>query len=370
MGAWNTIPAVNVEPRLFGLNTQDWPVRSVTSGGNGSSPPAFNFGLMSTYGCNDLHWGRIHTADGTFNWTKLDTFVNTAQSLGKEVCYVMSGCPQWLAQPAQQATNDPWGLPGGGSYPTDLSKIDQFVSALLARYNSVSKKIQYVQLFNEPQFSGSGYFWGTATQYVDMLYRTKSAILGIDSTMVVISAPAISTPDEITWWNAVGPVSGKRGIDCFTAVGTHPYYSVPFGRSGRGTFLGLGVGGLSVLRKNLKLAGFVGEPNFYATEYGFSSNNTDGVISSLFALPPADRRRYIQQVFISAAVSNLRTLALFSYGNTFGNCTGDLVTDPNGVIAGINDAYQALVGKTIVAWRTTGQESVGVLFSDGTIYEP
>lgn len=360
-----------IEKNLFGLNSQDWPVRGVTSGGNGSSPPVFPFGMFSTYGCNDLHWGRLNPADGVYNWTALDTFVSAAESRGSEVLYVIAGCPTWLAQTADVARNDPWGLAGGGSVPTNLTKLQAFCTSLIGRYNSGGvRRIKYVQLFNEPQFGTlTGYFWGTAPQYVDMLSAAYTALVAADPQLVVISAPAIVRSEEIAWWNAIGTVSGSKGVNCFNAVGTHPYFASPIGTSGRGGFDGLGVGGLNVLQAQLVAAGRSERLDVYATEYGLSSNSSDGVVTEFFTRTAADRSSYVQRVFAAAAVHGLKTLCLFSYGNTYGNCIGDLVSDAEGVLNGISVAYTNMAGRTLVGWSAGLNGTITIHFGDGPPWE-
>ena len=61
------------------------------------------------------HWGAIHTAVDTYDWTLLDQLVDKAA--GKTIVYTIGGCPRWLAKYPDNPHYAPWLGPGSNSMP-------------------------------------------------------------------------------------------------------------------------------------------------------------------------------------------------------------------------------------------------------------
>lgn len=355
------------------MNSRDWPLRAPTSGGNGSSAPSFSFGTYSNYDCNATHWGALHTAANTINWANIDSIVTSMRAIGvNNGVYVVYGCPTFLAQAGQAAVAGPFGGLGEGSYPTDLAQLTYFCNQFKARNAGTwGGFFTAVQLFNEPEggnFSGTAsnlnFYWGTATQYVDMLATAYAALTG--SGVAILSPGTYSMTTFATWLAALGPVTGKYGYECFDAVASHPYHAMPNGTyAARGDFQTLSSGGIKNIKAVLQPYGKQ-NADIYFTEYGLDSSASTGVIAAFLASPEATRKQKISRLIMAAARSGAKSISMYSYGGS--QLVGDLATDTNGVGLGVQEAYDAISGKTIVSggWYSDGREQL--TFSDGTTY--
>jgi hypothetical protein len=355
------------------MNSRDWPIRAPTSGGNGDVDPIFNFGHYSNYDCNALHWRSLHTATNTIDWTNVNALVTAMQGRGvSSGTFAIYGCPTFLAQAGQESVAGPFGGLGEGSYPTNLAQLTYFCQQFAARNISAWGGFwRNIQLFNEPEggsFSGtasaSNFFWGSATQYVDMLYTAYSALKAADPTLVLLCPGTYNMTVLATWLSATGPVTGKLGHETFDAVATHPYHAVPNGAySGRGDFTTLAQGGLTTFRNALAPYGKSGV-DFYATEYGIDSSASTGVVANFLALSAANRAKEITRRCMAAARSGLKTFAPYSYGGS--QLVGDLPHDTTGSALGYKNAYDGMAGKTINAGGYYPDGREWLQFTDGT----
>lgn len=363
-----------VFPSFFGINSQDWPVRAGASGG---ATPSFSFGTFGTFDCNALHWRSLHTSTDTFSWADLDTTVNTAFASGKEVIYAVYGCPTFLASTGA-AQAGPYGGLGEGAYPSNLAQLTAFCTALMQRYNSGGvRKIHAVQLFNEPDFTGTPaagrFFWGTRPQYVDMLWTAYSALKAADPGIICLTPGTFSVSNATTgmdqWINQTGTVNPSvHGYDCFDAVATHPYHVRPnstYGGFGGG-FSGITLGGTKVFQALLSQYG-KGSVKFYATEYGISGSASDQETIDFNAQPSEFKRLFIARLCCSAMLSGVDRLLLWGWGNASNLC-GELASDPAGAILGWQQAYDNTVGKTLIGGGHFPDGRMSLIFSDGSSY--
>lgn len=362
---------IEVPARFFGLNSQDWPSTA-------ASAPAFTFGAYANYDNSRTHWRSLHTASNTINWANLDTVVTAMQARGvTDGTYVLYGCPTFLAQAGQAGTAGPYGGLGEGSFPTDLTQLTYFCQQFAARNASTwGGFFKRVQLFNEPEggnFSGTAsnanFYWGSATQYVDMLWTAYSALKAAAPSLVLLTPGTYSMTTFATWLAAAGTANPTRlGRDCFDAVALHPYHATPNPTySGRGDFFGLFSGGIGQARTVLAANGRTGL-DFYATEYGFDSSGSTGVVAAFLALSADERAKRIKRTFMSAARNGFKHLCMWSYGNA-NNLCGDLAGDTTGVIPALSEVYSAMAGKTVVRGGYYGDGRERLEFSDGTSYE-
>jgi len=366
---------------FFGLNSQDWPVRAVTSGGNGTTAPSFRFGTFGTHDCSALHWAALHPSDGVFNWAAMDALVAEMQTRQDgSVLFSLYGTPTWLAQPSQAGVSAPYGHLGGGSYPTDLSKLVQFCTALMTRYNGGGdRNIKYVQLWNEPEnstpFDGvasfNEFWFGTATQFVDTIATAYAALKAADPGIVCLSPGTYSAPVFTTWNNSQGPITGKFGRECYDAVAGHAYHGSPNNvYEGYGPIETINQGGLRRMRVALEDSGNQNNLDQYVTEWGIDSASyaASPKTQAFMGQTPEYRATFYTRLFVNAALRGYEVFAPFSYGNTFGNCAGNLADDPLGIELGWERAYTALVGKTIVGGTCDTFGVFRVRFSDGTVF--
>jgi hypothetical protein len=135
---------------------------------------------------NFVHWGAVHVAPYTFDFTRLDALVNTARSQGAtNLCYVMSHTPTWLSTTPDGTSHAPW-LNAGGNYPPyDLAHWDEYVRTVMERYRG---RIQSYQVWNEPQ---NKWFWypRQMASVAEMTRRAYRIGRDVDPALRIVSAP-------------------------------------------------------------------------------------------------------------------------------------------------------------------------------------
>ena len=95
-----------------------------------------------------VHWGAIHTAPDTYDWSVLDALV--AKAAGKTIVYVIGACPRWLAKYPDNPHYAPWLGPGSNSMPYSLDEANKFAWNLATRYKG---RIKAYEVWNEPQLA-------------------------------------------------------------------------------------------------------------------------------------------------------------------------------------------------------------------------
>lgn len=137
-------------------------------------------------------WAQINTADGVYNWTLLDEWLNDARNnhVG-QVMYTFGETPQWASShPNDQSCA--W-APGECDPPKDLNpdgsgpdQIWQNYVAAIAAHSAGT--IKYWEIWNEPK---NAYYWnGTVAQLVRMAKDARSVILSIDPQAVMLTPPS------------------------------------------------------------------------------------------------------------------------------------------------------------------------------------
>lgn len=347
-----------------------------------TSAPSLSVKQWSNFDNNRTHWRTLHTASNTINWGNLDTAVANAKAAGiTDGLYVLYGCPTFLAQAADNATAGPYGGQGEGSYPTDLAQLTYFCQQFAARNASTwGNFFRRVQLFNEPEgtsgpFTGTNrgagnFYWGTAAQYVNMLWTAYSALKGGDATLEVLSPGCYDMTVFATWLDTqgtTGSATGKYGYECFDGVALHPYHAAPNGTySARGDFATLPKGGVNAARALMVARGRQGL-RFHATEFGFDSNGGSAIITAFLALTAAERKQRMARTIVSAVRNGFSTFLAWSFENA-GNYCGQIGSDSTGVDAGFNEAAAAIAGKTITAGGYYFDGREWLQFSDGSSY--
>jgi len=151
-------------------------------------------------------WAQINTANGIYDWTLLDEWLNDAAKFGvTDVMYTFGMTPQW----ASSDPNDPvcsWG-PGECDPPKDLNpdgsgpdQIWQNYVAAIATHSA--GRIKYWEVWNEPK---NLFYWnGTIAQLVRMAKDARSVILGIDPQAVMLTPPSHG-PWQTLYFAAGGP---------------------------------------------------------------------------------------------------------------------------------------------------------------------
>ncbi len=136
---------------------------------------------------NQTTWSSIETAQNVFDWTKLDSAVNTARGNGvSDILMVLAGTPAW-------ATDNPTSggaagvLQGAAGMPKDLADWDDWVRQVATRYKG---KITAYQPWNEANLVT--FSTGTPKQMAQLTKRAYDIIKSIDPTATVV-APSTGT---------------------------------------------------------------------------------------------------------------------------------------------------------------------------------
>lgn len=337
-----------IGPEFFMLNAQDWPTRTGLSGG---AAPRVSFGRFATFDNQTLHWRSMHTGPGQYVWSEMDKVV-AAIPAACRIVYCMYGTPRWLAG---DAVAGPYGGIGEGAPPTDIAQASAFMTALMTRYGA---KIEAVQIWNEPDFlpsGGSGFWRGSRAQLVALISAVAAAARAVRPQTVILSpgCTLMINPDSGAdqWLNA-------GGADHIDALSLHPYRATPTGRYA-------GDGDIASTPQALRLAARVFPRGRapWITEWGVGSASHPMTLQ-FRALSAAGRRRYIAAMFLAAAAHGAECFAPWGHGNWSG-LSGDWINDTDGVIAGWNDAYSALVGKTLAAVDERADGALMATFSNG-----
>src|SRR3954467_15673746 len=91
-----------------------------------------------------VDWPRVEPAQGSFDFTVLDRYVDQAEQHHAKTLYVLGNTPKWAAQdPTSVGTQ---GLRGATSPPTDVQLWQEFVSAVVTRYKG---QIDAYEIWNE-----------------------------------------------------------------------------------------------------------------------------------------------------------------------------------------------------------------------------
>lgn len=146
--------------------------------------------------------------DPSYNWSGIDSRINSIQSRGMEPILVLYTVPGW-AQPQPRLS-------------PDITQYAHFVEAVARRYSGDAgqrPRIRYFQIWNEPNLK---LFWDdTATKYRSLLNAAYPAIKSVHSDNVVIggsTAPFDAPKSTYTY----GPFPFMRTVLCMSG-GSHPH---------------------------------------------------------------------------------------------------------------------------------------------------
>jgi hypothetical protein len=229
---------------FFGMHI-DWP----------NTPwPSIAFGGQRFWD-SDTGWSQINTAQGVFDWTTLDTRINTALANKVDVLFDLARTPVW----AQCASDNPacgsgnatfqcgYNLNGQGGLgqcfpPADLN-VDgsgtnqhfiDWVTALASRYKG---RIKYYEIWNEPTVPT---MWqGTNAQLVRMAQDAHCIVVGTGcnskSTYTLkaidpaaqITTPAFVSDSGTTFTTAMSDFINAGGGSVVDVIAYHGYVNWP-----------------------------------------------------------------------------------------------------------------------------------------------
>lgn len=166
-----------------------------------------------------LPWKLIEPAQGTRNWTQIDTVINHLSSAGLGILVTVSNAPDW-ARPGNADQ-----MPPVEGAPADPGTLADFLKAFGQRY---SGRVQAIEVWNEQNL---WYQWGHEPldpgRYVAMLCRAYQAVKTADPGIVVLAGALVPTGandgayaiDDLVYLQRMYAAGAKN---CFDALGVHP----------------------------------------------------------------------------------------------------------------------------------------------------
>lgn len=175
--------------------------------------PSVSFSGLRLWDTN-TGWANLNPTSTSFDWSVLDTWMNSAGNHGVDLMYTFGRVPQWASSKPYDATCR-FG-PGQCDPPNDLNLdgtgTDQhwktFVQALATH---AAGRIKYWELWNEPQ---NAFYWsGTTAQMVRMAQDARSILLNIDPNAVLLSPGTGLRYDAYNWTANYLAAGGGRYAD-------------------------------------------------------------------------------------------------------------------------------------------------------------
>lgn len=354
-----TTSAVVVPSTFVGLHTHLYPVQTY---GTLDPAPAFPYGTCRSY-VSLLHWRHIETSAGVYDWSRLDAYITNSFAAGRDFIYTVYGTPTFYASPADQAFNDLFNNAAGAANPTSLAALGSFITAMVNRYNKVSavnptgaRMLTMIEVWNEPNFlqNRTGYWWGSATQLIDLAKTVYTAAKAADPLIKILS-PGLDGTSAESYFSARGTdnTDPKTLMDMLVF---HPYFGCP-GQSSNylrllpkmRDILGFSpsaIGYMKAIRDSIGSSVDLG-----ISEYGFVDNQVDADV--ILQLSTEDRYRFMWRVLACAAAAGMKMMCIYAYMgpsinyNGYNTMSGNLITDTYGVIRALSDFHTQIVGKTI-----------------------
>ena len=231
--------------------------------------------------------------------------------------------------------------------------------------------------------SATGYFWGSASQLVDLAYVAYQAVKAADPSIIVWGPSAVGPAIPGNWVTVAGTtypaVIGAQTFDHYAVdeFGTWPT-NFPRGYDPLQPLYsgdGLLIPGITAFTAQIKANLGVNFKPLVNSSCGFSFNGQGPAAAAFRAMTALQRKQYVARTYLEYAANGYQKV--LGYGgdaNTYiagGNSEiwfGDFVNDTTGVIAGINEVAAAIVGKTMTYLGVRADGQMYATFSDGTTY--
>ena len=153
-----------------------------------------------------VSWLETEPEPGVYDWSKLDTLVNTAQKLSMPVLPYLCYTPQWASSNPDAA--DFWAWP-----PRNLESFAKFAAAAAVRYRG---KVLAWGIWNEPD----GQYWrGSPDQFAALVRDASAAIRTADPAAGVWLGGMADGADD--FFRSV--MERDRADQSVNAVGLHGY---------------------------------------------------------------------------------------------------------------------------------------------------
>lgn len=174
MAAPATATDVRVTHALFGVHDR-----------SGASYAAVHEGSVRLWDVG-VRWNQVETAQGVYDWTRLDELVGGAQAAHAEVTMVVAGTPSFYASKPTKP-------------PREIATYKNFVRALMTRYRDFGghRGISAYQVWNEGNISA--YWTGTPAQLASLTRGMWQVRNQADPQAKVIAPPMVARlPSQMT----------------------------------------------------------------------------------------------------------------------------------------------------------------------------
>lgn len=393
LGVATPTTPVTIPADFCGMHWFQWPAGTLSNPALGHKN-SYQHDYLA-WGCGPTDWARVETSQGVYDWSATDAWIEAQYANG------ISPVVSHLYMPSFYSTNpSTLSVASGGYYGCGGPLTAQgrtgwsnFVTASINRYKNRGTPIKYWQSWEEPWWPvvlGSGYWWGTQGDLVDLSYISYTAAKAVDSSIIVLS-PSASPPTNATptdWTTYTGTVNTTvhgydtydwYGVDLFgytpTAfnwgldVGTSPLYKANLSMSG-GTQVKI-----SDIIKSMKNSMGANLKPIACNSFGFSYVG-DGINASSFrALSATKRKQWVARSLLEFAANGVPLVTIYggdAYVSVGGGgaqmWAGDFVADTSGVIAGFKEAQTAIAGKTMTSCGYLLDGTMKATFTDGSSY--
>lgn len=331
-----------------------------------SRAPDFRFGHARSW--DGVRWADAHTADDTYDTTRIDTWMLGHMLAGRSVMWCVAGTPTWASSsPGSAGTYNN----GDAHPPINISSsggpLKEFLTFLITRYNKAAggvfatdaQRIKWVEVWNEPGFSGTGFWKGTASELAQIAKAAKEAVHAVDPAVKIIGPgfgagatlgnPTLSTSVVKQFYEASDGAGGV-GADHVTGFSWHPY--------GRG-FGGSDSDVVAQDAWSRKIAETYNLSTRHANEWGDFPGAT--------ASPRFDDEALaiLEATLLLQAGLGWTTSTMYSYDHVIAFSAPVVWPALRRVC---DDIYDRVCGKTLAEGVTLTDRRVHLEFSDGTSY--
>lgn len=160
--------------------------------------------LHDSAGCE---WFAINTANGVYNWTKLDAFVAAVGA--NSWTYVVWGTPLWAS--ARPAEVSPYYPTASRAEPASMASLATFITALCNRYVGLAR----IEIWNEPDLPE--WYSGTVATFVTLAQTVYSAAKAVRGGIDVIGPGHVEYLN--TWFAQFLAAGGAATSDAWSVHG-------------------------------------------------------------------------------------------------------------------------------------------------------
>lgn len=238
--------AAAVSPEYFGLH--------IHRADSSTAWPKVRFGSWRLWDAH-VQWTHLQTTRWSWNFAKLDRYVELAESNNVSLLLPLGLSPRWAsARPNELSAYGE----GRAAEPASMEDWRAYVSTVAQRYKG---KIKAYEIWNEP--NSKDFFSGTTAQLVELTCVAYQTLKDIDPTIAVVG-PAYTGGQNIGKLEAFLAAGGGKCVDVvayhFYVIPSPPEAIPPLAKA---------------IRQAMKRQGMEHMP-LWNTETGWAIENADG----------------------------------------------------------------------------------------------